>query len=76
VGKSGDQRISVEVDPAVAEREAGGAETVLTKLHPMSQRAARGKWAAGEDTQVLHSFTGRLDHYRVTLSSDDLEMPS
>ena len=44
----------------------------LLKLHHQLQSAARERWAAGEAKPVLHSFSGKLDHYRIVISESDL----
>ena len=67
------ERISVEIDASFIDPKAGEPETLLLKMHANIQRAAREKWAAGESTPVAHPFTGRLDHHRVTLSTNDLK---
>lgn len=72
-GKSRSERVSVEIDSNVYEAQPGDPESVLLRLHPKIQRAAREKWVAGETTPVQHPFSGRLDYHRLTLSSQDLE---
>jgi len=71
-GNSRGERISVEVDSGFVDRKAGDPEMLLLKMHGNIQRAARKKWAAGEATRVLHAFSGRLNHHRVTLSTEEL----
>jgi hypothetical protein len=71
-GKSQGERISVEIDSSFIEPERGDPETFLLKMHPDIQRAAREKWVAGEAAPVIHPFSGRFDHHRVTLSRKDL----
>jgi hypothetical protein len=72
-GKSQGERVSVEIDPSFIDREQGHPETALLKMHASIQRAAREKWAAGDAAPIPHTFSGRLDHHRVTLSSEDFK---
>ena len=71
--KSQGERVSVEIDANSIDPKAGDPETLLLKMHANIQRAAREKWAAGDTTPVAHPFTGRRDHHRVTLSTNDLK---
>ena len=70
--KVGVDRVCLEVDGHFVAPEDREPETILLKLHHRLQKAAREKWAVREATSVQHSFSGGLDHYRVTLTEADL----